>query len=78
MKLQFAILLIFALIICNFVSAESDKTSEIIGKKKFNRHNKVSGTMEKRNRFPRRLQHGNGGHRTTNRPHIGPNVLRPN
>ncbi|KAF1757020.1 hypothetical protein GCK72_013475 [Caenorhabditis remanei] len=71
MKLQFAIILIFALIICDLVSAESEKTSEIVGRKKFNRRGKMlgeDGKPEKRSRFPRRLSHGNGGFRTTNRP----------
>ncbi|EFP07225.1 hypothetical protein CRE_13493 [Caenorhabditis remanei] len=43
MKLQFAIILIFALIICDLVSAESEKTSEIVGRKKFNRRGKMLG-----------------------------------
>ncbi|EGT36121.1 hypothetical protein CAEBREN_19264 [Caenorhabditis brenneri] len=74
MKIQLAILLIFALFLCDFVSAESEKTSEIVGRKKFGRHgngNKMNRperkNVEKRSRFPRRLQHGNGGFRTTNR-----------
>ncbi|CAO4373258.1 unnamed protein product [Caenorhabditis nigoni] len=72
MKIQLAILLIFALFICNVISAESEKTSKLIGKKMGRHNNKIrqpddAQKGERRSRFPRRLNHGNGGYRTTSR-----------
>ncbi|CAS00739.1 Protein CBG26426 [Caenorhabditis briggsae] len=62
MKIQLAILFIFALMICDVISAESEKTSKLVGKKMGRHKTKIRNLEdaqkgERRSRFPRRLSH---------------------
>ncbi|CAX65078.1 uncharacterized protein CELE_W09C2.8 [Caenorhabditis elegans] len=71
MKIHYSIILFFALILLDLATAESEKTNEILGKKKFNRRNKAKRPDDFKSQIhnrPPRAYHGNNGYRTTNKP----------